>query len=360
MNDNLVLDAAGKLFDDLAPAALKLLEKGERPDAYWRAFGQSGFADVLAGAGWSNATDAIAVLRAAGRAAAPGPIVERMLACKLADKLKLESGDEGRNGEGNGDGKHASGASELLAAFPAAAHLGQAVVAQWPSDGQSVFALLPQGWARLTIDSNARVTMPSAASATTPAAAPITKTYAGEPQQLRELDGVALTPYPADASYEQLQLFAALARAAQMHGAMEHILALTGEYANTRVQFGKALSKQQAVQHQLALMAEEIAATGVAVEFATRRMAQAHDANLIWQAVASAKIRSGEAAGKVAETTHQIHGAIGFTQEYQLQHYTRRLWTWRDEFGAESEWAQALGKRLSRRRTGQIWGALTE
>ena len=328
MNDNLVLDAAGKLFDDLAPAALKLLEKGERPEAYWRAFGQSGFAEVLAGEGWSSATDAIAVLRAAGRAAAPGPILERMLACKLA-----------------------SDASELLAAFPASPHLGQAVVAQWPRAGQTVLALSPQGWAQLTT--------PVTSASNAPVSAPITKTYAGEPQQLLKLDGIALNPYPADASYEQLHLFAALARAAQMHGAMEHILGLTGDYANTRVQFGKALSKQQAVQHQLALMAEEIAATGVAVEFATRRMAEAHDANLIWQAVASAKIRAGEAAGKVAETTHQIHGAIGFTQEYQLQHYTRRLWTWRDEFGAESEWAQALGRRLAGRGGERVWDALT-
>ena len=54
-------------------------------------------------------------------------------------------------------------------------------------------------------------------------------------------------------------------------------------------------------------------------------------------AVATAKIRGGQAAG--AAIAHQVHGAMGFTREYGLQHRTRRLWTWCDEFDPETVWA---------------------
>ena len=336
MNDNLVFDAACKVFDYLAPAALKLVEARQAPQQLWRAFEAAGFAEALADAGWSGVMDAVAILRAAGRAAAPGPFAERMLARKLAIELKLVDDASGKS-------------NNVLAAFAGPKHLGDTVSAPWPQQHGCVIALLPYGWAQLDINASIGSTSIST-----------THNYAGEPQQLLQIDSAALKPYPSGTSFEDLRLFGALARAAQMHGAMEHVLALTADYANTRVQFGKPLGKQQAVQQQLAVMAEEVAATGVAVEYAARRMAAEHEPRLVWQAVASAKIRAGEAAGEAAEIAHQIHAAIGFTQEYQLQHYTRRLWTWRDEIGAESEWARELGQRIAQRGAGQVWGALTE
>ena len=48
MNDNLVFDAACKLFDDLAQAALKLVEARQAPQQLWRAFEAAGFAEALA------------------------------------------------------------------------------------------------------------------------------------------------------------------------------------------------------------------------------------------------------------------------------------------------------------------------
>jgi acyl-CoA dehydrogenase len=61
-------------------------------------------------------------------------------------------------------------------------------------------------------------------------------------------------------------------------------------------------------------------------------------------AVAIAKARVGEAAGKVAEVCHQVHGAIGFTHEHPLHFATRRLWSWRDEFGHETYWQERVGR----------------
>jgi alkylation response protein AidB-like acyl-CoA dehydrogenase len=76
-------------------------------------------------------------------------------------------------------------------------------------------------------------------------------------------------------------------------------------------------------------------------------------------ALAAAKIRAGEAAGAVAEIAHQVHGAIGFTEEHSLHYLTRRLWSWRDEFGHEGFWAAELGRRVAEAGPDQLWPLIT-
>jgi acyl-CoA dehydrogenase len=53
-----------------------------------------------------------------------------------------------------------------------------------------------------------------------------------------------------------------------------------------------------------------------------------------------------------------VHGAIGFTHEHRLHHFTRRLWSWRDEFGVESEWSLALGRALAACGAEQLWPSI--
>ena len=53
-----------------------------------------------------------------------------------------------------------------------------------------------------------------------------------------------------------------------------------------------------------------------------------------------------EAAVEVAALSHSIHGAIGFTAEFDLQLYTRRLHLWRQVGGSESHWHAVLGAAL--------------
>ena len=40
---------------------------------------------------------------------------------------------------------------------------------------------------------------------------------------------------------------------------------------------------------------------------------------------------------------HQAHGAMGVTREYPLHQLTRRLWSWRHEWGTTKEWRRELG-----------------
>ncbi|PTN43242.1 acyl-CoA dehydrogenase, partial [Achromobacter xylosoxidans] len=62
--------------------------------------------------------------------------------------------------------------------------------------------------------------------------------------------------------------------------------------------------------------------------------------------VAVAKARCSEAALVVSELAHAVHGAIGFTEEYDLQLYTRRLHAWRQTAGSEAYWHDVAGEAL--------------
>jgi alkylation response protein AidB-like acyl-CoA dehydrogenase len=153
-----------------------------------------------------------------------------------------------------------------------------------------------------------------------------------------------------------LALYGAVLRAAQMVGAMETILDLTVRYATDRVQFGRPIGKFQAVQQQIAVLASHVAAASAAVRGAV-------DASTDGPAafeIAAAKLRAGEAAAAVSEIAHQVHGAIGFTHEHELHRYTRRLWSWRDEFGSESIWAMRIGRLVSGLGGEGLWPFLTD
>lgn len=151
-----------------------------------------------------------------------------------------------------------------------------------------------------------------------------------------------------------LALYATL-MAAALSGAMQTANAMTFEYANTRKQFGRTLGAFQAIQHMAARMAEEAAATEAAVQVAARELS---GTNPLWHA-AVAKGRASEAAGKVAASAHQIHGAIGFTREHALHRYTRRLWAWRDRAGSEQYWYEQIGRAAQEAGRDGLWPGIT-
>ena len=153
-----------------------------------------------------------------------------------------------------------------------------------------------------------------------------------------------------------LRLRGALARSLLMAGALERALEISVRYAQERVQFGRKIGQFQAIQQELARFAGEVAAAVAAALSAAGAVERGGD---VTPAVASAKIRTAEAAREGALIAHQVHGAIGVTDEHALHHSTLRLWAWREEFGNEAEWAAALGGLMHKRGADQLWPAIT-
>ena len=128
--------------------------------------------------------------------------------------------------------------------------------------------------------------------------------------------------------------------AAQMAGAMERLLEMTITYANDRRQFGKPIGKLQAIQQQISVMAEQVYAARAAA------LIGLSGAAVDPLRAAIGKARAGEAAATAAAVSHAVHGAIGVTEEYDLQLYTRRLHEWRGQYGGETYWHRRLGMAL--------------
>jgi alkylation response protein AidB-like acyl-CoA dehydrogenase len=126
-----------------------------------------------------------------------------------------------------------------------------------------------------------------------------------------------------------LQKGAAL-RCTQMVGALQEVLDMTVEYVKNRVQFGRPIGSFQAIQHYCANMATDVDGSRFITYQAIWRLGEGLPSDL---EVSSAKAWVSDSAQRVAATAHQCHGAIGFTQEHDLQLFTRRLKAWEVSFG---------------------------
>ncbi len=181
------------------------------------------------------------------------------------------------------------------------------------------------------------------------------RNLAGEPLDTVIMRNVHVgTAVPASQSgldTENWRARGAIARSLQIAGALEKTLELTIRHAKDRHQFGRSITRFQAVGQLITLLGESAAQARMASEVAVV-------SNSLEEAMI-AKIIAGEAATQGAANAHQIHGAMGTTRECPLHWFTRRLWSWRDEFGAETEWARPLGTNISRRGTAALWDLIT-
>lgn len=124
-------------------------------------------------------------------------------------------------------------------------------------------------------------------------------------------------------------------------GAMDSVLRLMIDYANTRSQFGRPIGKFQAVQHLIAEAAGELEVTRAARDALLLPMDG--EAGALFGHL-SAKAQAGRAATFVASAAHQVFGAIGYSEEHELHHLTKRLWMWRDDWGRQSDCEEAIGR----------------
>jgi acyl-CoA dehydrogenase len=312
-DDNLLIDAAGRIFADLSDKALlDAAERGEFPGALWSTLQENGFHELAMPDSGATLADAFSIVRLGGRYALPLPLVEIVLANRwLGDSTAFAS-----IGRVAGD---------------------RVVDIPWGRRADRVLGLDGERQAYVLIERDDAGRGQSA-------------NMAGEP---RDSLGV-----PAGAEWialtEPAYAFLALGRAVAMAGCLERILELCLQYANEREQFGRAIGKFQAIQHSLAVMAGEVAAASRAADAAI----DALGGERFQLEVAAAKARVGEAAGIVAESAHQIHGAMGYTHEHQLHHFTRRAWAWRDEYGDEAYWQKLLGRHLAGLGADSLWDFL--
>ena len=341
MSDNFVAETAARIFADLAdPQDINRARDESWKAALWRALADNGLTlawvpEDNGGAG-AELADGFAVLGVAGRYAVAVPLAETLLAGWLLSRAGLKSPEgamsvaPARPGDTialNADGT-LSGRSRAVPFAKDAEHL--AVLA-----GASV-ALVETKACRVGDGTN----------------------LASEASNTVTFDRVTpLSIAPAQGvDQTALMLMGCVVRSVQTAGALEAILDMTVRYANERVAFERPIAKFQAVQHNLARLAGEVAAAMTAAHSAADAIARA-DAfdDAIFLEATAAKIRSAEAAQEGAAIAHQVHGAIGFTSEHILHRYTLRMLAWRDDFGNESHWAAALGNRIAARGAEDFW-----
>ncbi|HEX6380343.1 MAG TPA: acyl-CoA dehydrogenase family protein, partial [Acidimicrobiia bacterium] len=123
---------------------------------------------------------------------------------------------------------------------------------------------------------------------------------------------------------------------AEMAGAINRIAAMTASYVTERRQFGRSISAFQSVAHGAA----RLATLAQAATWAARLACMSTDPS----DTAAAKGWISAASAEVAALGHQLHGAIGFTEEYGLQRLSKRLRTLRFAYGDDRFHHRALGR----------------
>ena len=115
---------------------------------------------------------------------------------------------------------------------------------------------------------------------------------------------------------------AAVGSVAYAAGAARRVLEMTVDYARTREQFGRPIGSFQAVAHRCVDMQSDVDA----LEVLARRAAWslAHDPDGAALAVSAAKAYAADALRRIFAHAHQVHGAIGFSMEHDLQLFSRR------------------------------------
>jgi len=344
----MLADTLNRLFRATHGQSQAALSEGWN-DALWRQLAELGLPLLLVdeGRGGAGGTleDALPVAMALGAFAVGLPLGETMLAQCVASRCGLDAtGSTGAmalatnaTGTLEARGLDAPTFTGTLHGVPWGRHLSHAVAVIEHAGAQQL------------------VLLPVAAASCRPAHNP-----AGEARDRLQFERVPvrLAPCPAEMA-QGMTYLSALWRVGQMAGAMHTLLQRTVDYARDRVQFGRPIGSFQAVQQQLALFGAEVAAVGCAAQAAFRSAARAGGAGDAHFEIAAAKLRANLAVETATTVAHQVHGAIGFTREHELHHYTRRLLAWRSEFGNDRHWSEALGQAVISRGVDTFWADLT-
>jgi acyl-CoA dehydrogenase len=142
---------------------------------------------------------------------------------------------------------------------------------------------------------------------------------------------------------------------AAVTGASTAAYDMTRQYVGERVQFGQPLIRIPAIQSNLARMKAAVIQSACAVD---RAVEQFGEQDAVHSAL-TARVLSSRGATEVIRQAHQLHGAMGITQEYGLARLTMRASTWRDMGISETEAARRLGEQARMGGEQRLWEELT-
>lgn len=335
--NTLMLDSLDRLFKhSFSPAMLRRIEAGGLTDEPWAALESSGFLDLLlpedAGGAALSLAHAFPLFLSAGYHAVPLPFVQTVLARAWLNAAGVTpprgaiaiSGYETRQASSVLEADNISFgamADWLLAEIDGQCILLPVVAAQREAHGGQGSLIASLRWQARPHDAvDVSPHFGTSASAT--------------PNGLNKGSDTK--------AYASLAVLSAASHAPLLAGAAIRVLDMTLDYAGQRTQFGKQIGRFQAVQNQISIMAERVYAARMAAQLACQA------SGWLPQALPAAigKSRSSEAACVVADIGHAVHGAIGITEEYDLQLYTRRLREWRRAAGTEHFWNMRIGAEL--------------
>ena len=339
---NMLLETAGRFFTErCGKAVVNEVEKGVWPADFWKEIEEMGLpliavSEEMEGAGGTLA-DMLALLRLAGEHAVPVPLAETALGNLLISAAR---------------GKPAPGPSTLA--------LGNLTANGGRISGKVdrvPFAGVAERFVCIANSGGKPVLAVVARDNATIVDAP---THAGEPYGTVTFDNAAAEfTAPSAVSAGRAFELAAVMRAMQMAGAADRVLATATEYSKQRVQFGRSISTFQAIQHMLAELASCVAATIASAEAAARDADEGGLADGGSFSIAAAKSQASDFAQRICSISHQSMGAMGFTHEHILHHYTRRLWVWRRDFGSESFWGEKIGEAYAKAGPQALWSSLS-
>ena len=338
MTDALLLEVADRVFADTCThEAIQAAERDGWAPAMWARVAEVGLHRVALEEGGTLA-DALAVLRVAGRHAAPVPLAETGL---LAGWLLAGAGLVAPSGPLTA----VAGRPEDRLELAGDRLTGVAHRVPWARAAVCAVALVASrdGWLVASAPASSLVIEPHV-------------NLAGEPRDTVTFDGpvdVAAAASGVDA--DALRCRGALTRVMLMAGALERMSGLTIGYTHERVQFGRPVARFQAVQKHLVDGAQDAVLVGMAAD-AAARAAERGEAQF---EIAAAKLLANQAAFTATRAAHQAHGAMGMTREYPLHHLSRRLWAWRSEHGDERFWSARLGAAVARAGADQLYPAIT-
>jgi acyl-CoA dehydrogenase len=281
--------------------------------------------DAVAGAGYTSLSelalaDALAVVGVAGEHAAPVPLADAALAGWLVDEPLSGPVSVAPAGDLRLEDRRLSGTAACV---------------PWGHAVERIVAVVDSQAVVVPVASAARVRRRT--------------NLAGEPRDtlvFERAEPQVVRPAACD-----LRERGALTRVALIAGALAAMARLTLAYAGERRQFGRPIAAFQAVQHHLVALAQDASLASAAAEGAARVPGSFE--------IAAAKTVASRAALSATRAAHQVHGAMGMTQEYRLHHFSRRLWAWRNEYGDEQCWAARLGRAVAAAGADNLYPAIT-